>query len=339
MRNLLRSLIYPLEVNLNEQFSYGMREVLLSTHGLDPSSLINAKLVHGDVDYKSPTSWPSIWRNPLIRYPILCWSKIQEKELKRLGFRETIVPIGSPYIHLIDYIKKAQNLRFPQYQKNSLLYFPNHSHPGFQVKLHNTKDLKECFDGFDQVTICLFWLDFIDLEIRNRYLELGVDVTCVGYKGPSNAEKPWSDNGGRVNHLLNLAYLISRHEFILTDSPTITLMYAISLHKSVKFLKYEIVGSSFHNSSKVEEELVSDQIEPQGIVQSLALANRLSPDVWYHCGEENLLLRVADEVLGKDSMIGFQDWVSGSNNCLTIGKVSSRYVESFQSSLTNLFGC
>ena len=181
MKAWLRSFLYEPELLLCEQFSFGMREVMVVTHQLDASTLINAKMVHGDVDYKSAANWPSVWRSPVSRYPILSWSRVQEEDLRSLGFKERIINIGAPYLHLLKYITEEPELKLPETCKNSLLYFPNHTHPGVSASHQTFTPISNFREEFDTVTVCLFWLDFINPDIYRQYQKLGYEVVCVGH--------------------------------------------------------------------------------------------------------------------------------------------------------------
>lgn len=327
MKSQLRSFLKSPQVLLSEQFAYGMREVLLLTHREDPTSIISAKLVHGEVGYKDASKWPSVWESPFRRYPILSWSTVQKKQLESLGFKEKIFAVGAPYLHLLKYINENPNLKWPSFFDNSLLYFPSHSHPGYSINSDEMVEDQINFHDFNKVTVCLFWLDFINPIIRERYLRLGVNVTCAGYKGNTSIETPWADDGGRTGHLLTLASLISKHEYIATDMVSVTLLYAAAQGKKVKFLKNLTKLSVASNPKK---RLVSNE-------QSTIVSEDLSPGVWYDCSVQNPALDVSFKYLGQETLNGFQDWVNRTGS-LSRKKISSHYVESAESKLHKMFG-
>ncbi len=327
MKSQLRSFLRSPQVLLSDQFSYGMREVLLLTHGEDPTSLINAKLVHGEVDYKDASKWPSVWKSPFRRYPILSWSTVQKKYLESIGFKEKIFAVGAPFLHILKYVNENPRLRWPSFFNNSLLYFPSHSHPGHSIHGKHLVENQINFHDFKKVTVCLFWLDFINPTIRERYLRLGLDVTCVGYKGNSSIEIPWADDGGRTCHLITLANLISKYEYIVTERMSVTFLYAAAQGKKVRYLEK---FTKLNVASNPIETLVLK--EPCTII-----SEDISPGIWYDCSMQNPALDVSLKYLGQDTLNGFQDWVNGTGS-LSRNKIASHYVENVESKIFEMLG-
>lgn len=327
MKNQLKSYLKNHEVLLSDQFSYGMREVLLLTHDEDPTSLINAKLVHGEVNYRNSSKWPSVWKNPFRRYPILSWSTVQKEQLESIGFKDKIIVVGAPYLHLLKYINENKHLNWPSCFDNSLLYFPSHSHPGYSIDNRLFTENQINLNDFKKVTICLFWLDFINPKIREQYLQLGAEVVCAGYKGNTSVQIPWADDGGRTGHLLVLASLISKHKYIVTEGVSVTLLYAAAQGKKVKYLK---------NVTRLNVTSIPTKIDVLNQT-STVISKDLSPGIWYDCSMKNSALDVSLNYLGQDTLSGFENWVKEAGS-LSRNRISTRYVENAKNEILKLFG-
>jgi hypothetical protein len=76
-------------------------------------------------------------------------------------------------------------------------------------------------------------LDFIDPAIRKHYESFGCDLECVGYKGATGFETPWSPVGGRIDFLENLYKLINDFDVIAVAEVSSTFFYALALSKQL----------------------------------------------------------------------------------------------------------
>lgn len=327
MYSQLRSIYYDSAVLLSDQFAFGMREVLLLTHGVDPTCMLRAKLVHGETNYNTASNWPTVWHGLFRRFPILSWSVVQKKYLETIGFKEEVIAVGAPFLHLLRYVDKNPNLKWPDRVENSLLYIPNHSHPGFSATIESALHKELESNKFSLVTVCLFWLDFINPMIRGQYTRLGVNVTCVGYKGNASIETPWADDGGRTNFLPSLANLIAHHEYVITDTRSVSFFYAAVQGRKVKYLA---------DSSRLQ---VSRFLgENNTLIQQSTIPNEnLSPAMWYDCSEKNPALDSSLKYLGSDSLGGFLNWIQRKGS-LEHDKLSAHYVEDLEDNLTRIIG-
>ena len=233
----LSGLIHEDSIKLSEQFNFGHREILLAANSLDTSSIFSASIPHGWLVESNIRPYPIVRRKNLKPYPVLSWSKRSEIALKSQSKRP-VFTIGSPWSHLLRSI--GINLRtlnsYPQlsHTRNStMLYMPSHSiHGGTAVHNFRIDKLRERFD-LKSVTVCLFWLDFINPKTYAFFSEQNCDVICIGFKGASAYDHPWSDAGGRVEFLPNLFKVLSRFDIIALDDVSTPFWYAVSLGKNV----------------------------------------------------------------------------------------------------------
>jgi hypothetical protein len=265
VRSSLAAWFYPPEVLLSEQFNFGHREVLVASNDLSTDTLFLGSLQHG---WYSPSDLrqPRILRNrKLAEYPAFVWSKRQQSHLVKIGFKHVIV-VGSPWSHLlkacqIPFGKCDSPLDFSLSNERigrSLLYFPMHSIPGGTTQHSgNFKVLQEMAMA-ESITVCLFWLDFVDPEVRAYYKQFGFKIVCAGYRGSSGFETPWTPVGGRVMYLPNILELISAHDVIATEETSTAFWYSVSLGKEIlvfeKDSKYLWWGDGKPNTITISNE-------------------------------------------------------------------------------------
>lgn len=237
LRKSLASWFYPPEVLYGDQFNFGNREILIASNNLDKQTVFLGVIQHGWIP-----RWDEKSRNPQLRTrffgkaPMFVWSLAQKKYLEKNGYK-SVYAIGSPWVHLLKAIKydprRIQESTSNLMNQKKLLFFPGHSiHGGAHSHLYDFDDLSELAKTHS-ITICLFWMDFVDPSIRGYYKNFGYEVTCVGYKGANTGEMPWAPVGGRVNFLPNLLDLVSSADVIAFEEICTTFWYAISLRKAI----------------------------------------------------------------------------------------------------------
>ena len=231
IKSFFSSWVYPIEVLLSEQFSYGHREILLASHDLDPSLIFNASIQHGWLLSRLGT--PLIRKRNFGIFPTLVWSERIAREMWDNQKTRTFI-LGSPFAHLAQALgynnRNTNNLNI---NPNSILYFPSHSDRGYTAFLN-----PEFFDilntyNFGRKTVSLFWSDFVNprnIEMLNSY---SFDVICHGYRGGSGFEFPWADTGGRTKFLFRLLDSILNHDVIAMSDVSTIFWYALALGKSV----------------------------------------------------------------------------------------------------------
>lgn len=319
IREFLGAWFYPPEVQLSEQFNFGHREILIASNNLDPQTLFLGSLQHGwyENDPLQPVS--QIRNRKLKPYPFLTWSLRQKYFLEASGFGQ-VYAIGSPWAHLIKacgmnladkgWMNQVNTLKKDSIER--LLVFPRHSIPGGTVE-HDV-DIARLLNlsGCKKVTVCLFWMDFIDPKVRDYYEQFNCEIYCVGFKGNTGNDTPWAPTGGRVMFLPELLDLMCRHQVIACDQAGTAFWYAASLGKSVIISsnhdKYqwwgqlrprEIVTNNYNYLSTVAEYLldlpIDKVIEPTPKLLEIAL-NEIG---WNETEEFQLLM--ANKSLTKKS--------------------------------------
>jgi hypothetical protein len=235
--SVLSTFVHPKEVLLSEQFNFGHREVLLAANNMDLRAILLASVPHGWGLDSNIRPYPIIRKKNLKPYPILAWSKSSQEKFIQGSDRKVFIT-GSPWAHLLKSIqvnprdfKNDSNLTIGNSRK--LLYLPSHSiHGGSVEHLTSIDQMRKAF-GVESVTVCLFWLDFVNPKTRIFYEQQGCKLVCVGYKGASGFETPWTAIGGRIDFLPNLYKLFSEFSLIAMDEVSTPFWYALSLGKAI----------------------------------------------------------------------------------------------------------
>jgi hypothetical protein len=231
--HMARAWVYPEEILLSEQFNFGNREVLIVCNDLNRESLFLSSVQHGWYPENQTRPITVIKSKFGKQYPYLTWSTRFRDLLKDEGYSK-IFATGAPWSHLLKNLKiDPRAIKVSSKEKNRLLFFPRHSAPGLTVE-HNIKlDQVAKLAGASEITVCLFWLDFIDPAIRNFYEKYGCKLVCVGYRGSSGFETPWAPIGGRTLFLPRILELMESHDLIAVDEVSTSFWYALSLRKKV----------------------------------------------------------------------------------------------------------
>jgi hypothetical protein len=230
IRTKLSSYLYPKEVHLAEQFNFGHREILLVANELPSQSIFLASIQHGWCTIRTQAP---IKNRKFSDYPTVVWSQRIAFDLKQKGVSNVLVG-GSPWSHLLRACKVEPKISSKKLDKGrSFLLFPSHSIP--EALSESVPNLQRIWalEDIRDITVCLFWLDFVDPAIRNFYVNLGCKVTCVGSKGNSALDTPWSPVGGRLMFTPNLLDLINSHDVIGVGGISTPFWYALSLGKNV----------------------------------------------------------------------------------------------------------
>ena len=225
---------------LGEQFNFGNREILVAANNLAADTFFMGLLQHGWYSSQALRPVPTVRKKDFSIYPIFTWSERQRNLLLELGYPR-VHTIGSPWVHLlqachIDPEKSAGPLikDSPELsQGKKLLFFPSHSVPGSQISHSANLDLLREISSCNAITVCLFWLDFVDPSIRKYYEAFGCERHCVGFRGSAGGETPWSPAGGRLTFLPNLFNLMLSHDLVAVEETATTFWYAASLKKPI----------------------------------------------------------------------------------------------------------
>jgi hypothetical protein len=238
LKKWVKSVIRPREVVLAEQFAFGNREMLLEFFEIDKSHLILGEVQHGwaiepgNVSQGKTRLFDEFGRT----YPFYVWSPLLRDRLAALGHKR-VKAIPSPWATVVQrLLKDFQHELISEERSRSIVYFPAHSIHGYLALIDNRPLLESVFKEYSnyEVTVCLFWLDYIDPNVRKKYEEFGFKVYCVGYRGSPATEFPWSNVGGRIKFLPELLKLLVKADLVFCDEVSTAFWAASSLGKDVK---------------------------------------------------------------------------------------------------------
>jgi hypothetical protein len=284
----------------HHQFGFGMREILLEFMRLPDDFIFLGVMQHGA---NLPGSdYP--WKSP--RYPYFkktkswVWSERELKIAHAQGVKNATA-IGAPWLYM-------NQSKIPILPKKDTLIMPSHQNTGFQK--HSSYAEKRKFVNYfslksnpDTSTVCLHYLDFLDTEFRNLFMEKGYEITCAGIPGYEN-ETGFSAAGDRSNFLYNLRALMESHETLLTDSVGTHVYYAIERGMKIGIF-YE--ANEFRPSQTNHGFGDFQAIERRKIESSFRGAlNTVSPPVNY-LPEVNEMLGVND-MLSKNQLLDVMDF-------------------------------
>jgi hypothetical protein len=223
--------VYPEEVLLSEQFNYGHREVLLASNSMPQELIFLASLQHGWTHTRVGT--PLLKKRNLQNYPVMVWSSRIANGFPKAN-RNNVVVTGSPWVHLLRALGITPPfLPQPANSGGKLVFFPSHSLPGASATHNYNIDNFIKTYGKHNVTVCLFWMDFIDPEIRAYYAKFSCQVVCLGYRGSSGFETPWAPTGGRTMFLPRLLDVLQSHDIVAVTDVSTPFWYALSLGKKL----------------------------------------------------------------------------------------------------------
>lgn len=132
--------------------------------------------------------------------------------------RKSQVPVeimGAPFIHY----KKMHHI-VQQKDAKGTVVFPSHStydqKRDFSAQRY-CRELKNLSEEFQPITICLFWLDYIEKE-ANIYRKYGFKVVSAGYKFSIG-----------LNFAKNFYKILSQHKYATSNEVGSYMFYAVDL--------------------------------------------------------------------------------------------------------------
>lgn len=332
LREIVRARYYGQVRVLSDQFAYGMREVLLLCNDLDRTGIINGVTLHGDFSNVRRSDWANARDGIGRKKPILFWSEVQREKLKANGISvKNGITIGSPFCHLYRFINNKgifSSVEDKLAGVGDVLFFPAHSHFGLHAELSSAKDIVE-FAGNREVTVCLFWTEFINPRVLKTYLNLGFKVFCVGYRGNQVSESPWGEEGGRITFLWELFKLISRSSMVVTSTPDTSFWYSVYLKRKTAFL-----SSSVSVRSYMDRNLNPGLIKQRNWDFDYELEERT---VYDPNDGGNQLHELSRNLLGDSSCSNFLNWVKTEKKALISASLPSRLVDILEYSILSDF--
>jgi hypothetical protein len=187
---------------------YGHAEILLRHCGLSASTRIPLRLQHG---------WqPGVGMRP--RYmaqpgPKIVWSTRNLERARDDGYRD-VTAIGAPWLYM-----PAAPDPGPE-QPRSVLVVPFHGwekqalHGSMTAYADALAELER--EGFGPITVCLYWHEYEQAELRELFERRGCATTTMGHR---------NDN---PEFLLRQHELIRRHAFVSSNRVSTATFYALT---------------------------------------------------------------------------------------------------------------
>ncbi len=219
------------------QFVYGHREILQKYAGMDSRALLMGILQHGvgptfTLSSDSPTP-----RHNGRRSAHWVYSSEAAQDLKALG-ETNVTAIGAPWLYskindgyeAIGRNGVEKYLVFPRHY--SFTYLSNLTSEDIRDKINNWKRIS----GSGDLSVCLYWSEFLDAKWQNVAHEEGIRLVCAGipFSTPS-----WSMSDSRLNFYSNLRSILDSATHCIFESFTSAIFYASDLKKNVGVFQTE----------------------------------------------------------------------------------------------------
>jgi hypothetical protein len=237
VQRLARSLDGPTST-FSEQFLYGHREVLICASGISPYLALRGSVQHGWVPFEVDRGIPRFYGG---HYLHLAWSEASYRRTGQKPKKSTVF-IGAPFLYLLKMLE-LQDLKRTE-RERKYLFFPPH---GTENDSPHVDTLIENYArkfNPNESTVQLYWVEFLDSEVRNRFLEAGFRIETAGFSGLamnegigiSSRAKAVSVLGQRHLFLINLLKTILQHDVVVCGTFGSSSLYAGFLGKPVVLL-------------------------------------------------------------------------------------------------------
>jgi hypothetical protein len=195
---------------IRDNHYYGHSTVLRRYLGVSDDFRFPCGIQHGWST--GPGLYPEAFRLPWTK---MLWARRNLDECRAAGY-ERCTAIGAPFLYL------PERAVLPA-EPRSLLAFPSHGWE--QRKL--TVDLEEYArsverlerDGFGPVTICMYWFEHDQPDLRAIFERRGWPVTTVGHREHT------------PEFLFEQRELIQRHSYVTTNRLATVGFYALAAHR------------------------------------------------------------------------------------------------------------
>lgn len=223
------------------QFAYGHREILLDYMGLERSNIFVGIIQHGVSQEGLTPEFPftSDNRTPrqglLGRSPLWVYSEKTKAHLKKNGVKN-VEAIGAPWNYISHKDLKHEVGEMVK-GKDRYLVLPEHFN--FEVKANFSSEQVRSrithwrkISGGSEITLCLFWTEYLDPVLQRVCREEGVKVVTAG----NGATSPlWSPHASRINFLYELSQIMQQHTHCIVERETSAAYYAMSLGLNVGY--------------------------------------------------------------------------------------------------------
>jgi hypothetical protein len=194
---------------IGENQHYGHDQILLEYCGAAPQSLIPHPIQHG----WQPGAGLSARRMGEPGSKLL-WSRRNLDSAQQQGLRGGLA-IGAPFLYLPELEAAAKPA------SKSLLAIPFHGWEedslasGMDRYAQDLSTLSE--DGFGPITVCLYWTEYEQEDLRAVFADRGFEVTTMGHRD------------GNPRFLHKQRALISEHSVVTSNRVCTAAFYALSL--------------------------------------------------------------------------------------------------------------
>jgi len=273
------------------QFVYGHREILTQYTGIDSRALLLGILQHG----VGPT-FTLYSDSPTPRYrgsrsTHWVYNSESMKNFKAMG-EKNVFAIGAPWLYSKindSYIVKELPV------KDKYLVFPKHYSFTYlsQVK---TDDIREkiqnwkSISGSNELVICLYWSEFLDVKWQSIALEEGVQLVCAGV--PISTPS-WSMPQSRLDFYRNLRTIIESASHCIFESFTSAIFYASDLGRNVGIFQTPSTIIEINREQSFIQE------------NKWLLAN--VPRIFGECQDNNVLREISQILLGYQDLKSPED--------------------------------
>ncbi|MBG0813541.1 hypothetical protein [Planomonospora sp. ID82291] len=198
---------------------YGHSRILARYCGLDEDGVprIRGFLQHG-WNHLHGFQPDDEWCTP--GYPRFVWSDVLRRRGWSMGRRGHYL-IGAPWIYLL--AMEPDTGRVPPQERRGTIWYPFHGWEKQAVRGGHDRlvDEMRATEG-DDVTVCLYWIEFRDADIRRRYEAAGFRVVCHGERGTR-----WDRKGH--DFLLRQLVELRRHRRVASNRLGSALFYGASV--------------------------------------------------------------------------------------------------------------
>ena len=145
------------------------------------------------------------------------WNRHNRREALNMG-AGSVFAIGAPFIYL-------NQKRSGTAEKGSLILFPFHTWEkepyvdeleSFRSYLH---DIGHIRDSFTSITMCLYWLQYRNADLRELISAMGIRLLCLG------------NRDGNPQFLVNFMNHVSRFEYVSSNVYSSALFYALFMKR------------------------------------------------------------------------------------------------------------
>lgn len=224
---------------------------------MSAGTVFRGHLQHGWVTPMEAKASYGLMRSGIERFGVhLTWSSSGATLAREMGLNA--LAVGSPWAWFLSNrgIPKA---KVEIGRTEGAIYFPQHS---LADQVASKPDLRWLRRRFPDVsTVCLFWVDFLDPDMRRVMEDQGLRVVCAGYRGDSRWGTPWSPVGGRRGYLENLFSLLTSHDYVVVDHASTSMLYAASMNVPVRLSGRLQSGDSNRSAAREFHEYRDDYFE------------------------------------------------------------------------------